>query len=77
MKYENDLRADGPMELREAAKSELLDLPVPTEPLASWRGTVSPETVLEFSSQQLERLWSNPEFVRRRLARNVSVPFEM
>jgi hypothetical protein len=32
---------------------------------------------LAFSDEQLERFWSDPEFVRRRQARMVNVPFEM
>ena len=65
------------MELHAPPGADFLELPVPTEPLKSWRGTVSPDAAIEFSSQQLERFWSNPEFVRRRQARNSSVPFEM
>ena len=76
MKYENDSKPDAPLELREHS-SERLDFPVPTEPLVSWRGAVSADAALEFSTQQLERCWSDPEFVRRRQARRINVPFEL
>lgn len=74
MKYENDSNPERALELRDA---ELLELPVPTEPLKSWRGMVDPDAVLTFSEEQLERFWSDPEFVRRRDAQRINVPFEM
>ena len=74
MTYENDSNPERAMELRDA---ELLELPVPAEPLKSWRGMVDPDAVLAFSEQQLERFWSDPEFVRRRDAGRIDVPFEM
>ena len=74
MKYENESRDGGGMELREG---DVFELPMPTEPLKSWRGLVDPDAVLMFSEQQLERFWSDPEFVRRRDAEVVTVPFEM
>jgi hypothetical protein len=77
MKYENDSKGKDPLELREQSSAERLDLPIPTEPLKSWRGLVDPDAMLAFSEEQLERMWSDPEFVRRRQARMVNVPFEM
>jgi hypothetical protein len=77
MKYESDSKPDAPQELREHSSVEGLDFPVPTEPLVSWRGVVSADAALEFSTQQLERCWSDPEFVRRRQLRRVNVPFEL
>jgi hypothetical protein len=74
MKYENDSSEQGGMELRE---SHFLELPVPTEPLKSWRGMVDPDAVMAFSQTQLARFWSNPDFVCRRDANNVDVPFEL
>jgi hypothetical protein len=65
-----------PEELRETANLDL-ELPIPTEPLKSWNGTVDPAAALEFSETQLARFWSNPEFVRRRAANRVNVPFEL
>lgn len=77
MKYENDSKGSQPAELREMAAQDRLELPVPTEPLQSWRGLVDPVAVIEFSGRQLKRFWSDPEFVRRREARRINVPFEM
>ena len=61
----------------EQAGADRLDLPIPTEPLKSWRGLVDPDAMLLFSEQQLERFWSDPEFARRRDAHVINVPFEM
>jgi hypothetical protein len=77
MKYESDSKDKAPGELREQAGADRLDLPIPTEPLKSWRGLVDPDAMIAFSEQQLERVWSDPEFVCRRQARMVNVPFEM
>jgi hypothetical protein len=74
MKYENGSNDERPLELRD---SGVLEFPVPTEPLKSWRGMVDPDAVLAFSQEQLERFWSDPEFVRRRADRAVNVPFEL
>ena len=72
--YDKPLRKGKPMELRETPD---LDLPVPTEPLRSWRGTVDPVASLAFSETQLARYWNDPEFVRRRREERVSVPFKL
>ena len=74
MKYRNESNEKQPIELNDALG---LELPIPTEPLKSWSGMVDPDAVLAFSDEQLERFWSDPEFVRRRQARMVNVPFEM
>ena len=74
--YDEPSAANQPMEMRE--KPDLhLDLPVPTEPLKSWRGIVDPAAALMFSETQLARFWSNPDFVRRRAANMINVPFEL
>ena len=73
-RYDEPSRKGKPLELRETPD---LDLPIPTEPLRSWRGTVDPAASLAFSETQLVRYWSDPEFVRRRREQRVNVPFEL
>jgi hypothetical protein len=77
MNYESDSKPEVPQELRDGSGVKGLDFPVPSEPLVSWRGVVSSDAALEFSTQNLQRCWSDPEFVRRRLLRRVNVPFEL
>jgi hypothetical protein len=63
------------LELHETENRDL-ELPVPSK-LRSWRGTVDSSAAAQFSETQLARFWSDPEFVRKRNATRITVPFEL
>lgn len=74
-KYDAPSAGQSDLELRETAHCDLV-FPVPSG-MKSWRGLVDPGAALAFSQTQLARFWSDPEYVRRREASRVLVPFEL